>query len=163
MDRAPAARPSKRIPRRLARSAWLGLLALALVLGPSLAGQTDEPIFKVVIHTDNPSTELPANKVDKMFLKKLKRWDHGVRVMPIDLDASSPVRKSFTRTIHGKSVTAIKSFWQRIIFSGRGVPPPEKSSEEDVLEYVRANPGAIGYVAAESALGDGVKVLKVTP
>ncbi len=152
------------------RRARILLLSSALLLGPALTGQeappaesADAPIFQVVVHADNPTTALPAGKVDKMFLKKLKRWDHGVRAKPVDLDAKSPVRKAFTRAVHGKSVTAIKSFWQRMIFSGRDVPPPEKSSENELLDYVRANPGAIGYVAAETPLGDHVKKLEVTP
>ncbi len=165
------------------RFAWLVLLPLSLALGPSIAAQespqTAPPAsaqnpappagaagaaeFQVVIHADNPATELATAKVVKMFLKKLKRWDHGVRVMPIDLDAKSPIRKAFTKAVHGKSVTAINSFWQRMIFSGRDVPPPERGSEEAILEYVRTNPGAVGYVAAETPLGDGVKKLQVNP
>ncbi len=117
----------------------------------------------MVIHAENPTTELSAAKVARMFLKKLKRWDHGDRVAPIDLDAKSPIRKDFTKAVHGKSVTAINSFWQRMIFSGRGVPPLEESSEEKILDFVRADPGAIGYVAAGTPLGDGLKQLKVTP
>ena len=144
----------------------LALLALA-VLGPGITAQeppADKPAetFQVVIHADNPTTELPAAKVAKMFLKKLKRWDHGVRVRPIDLGFKSPVRKAFTRSVHGKSVTAIKSYWQRMIFGRGEVPPEEMADDDDVLEFVRANPGAIGYVAAETALGDGVKKLEVT-
>jgi ABC-type phosphate transport system substrate-binding protein len=42
------------------------------------------------------------------------------------------------------------------------VPPPEKASPTEVLAYVRANPGGIGYVPAGTALPDGVKALKVT-
>ncbi len=124
---------------------------------------SSEASFQVVIHAENPTTELPAATVSRMFLKKLKRWPHGVRVVPIDLQAKSEVRKDFTRAVHKKSVTAIKSFWQRMIFSGRGDPPPlEESSEEAVLDFVRSNPGAIGYVAVATPLGDGVKKLKVT-
>ncbi len=174
-----------KIPLWIAREATRGLLwvlALSFTLampgaaqeskapssGESSAGEqssdaSDQATFQVVIHAENPTVELPASTVSRMFLKKLKRWPHGVRVVPIDLQAKSDVRKDFTRAVHKKSVTAIKSFWQRMIFSGRGDPPPlEESSEEAVLDFVRSNPGAIGYVAAATPLGDGVKKLKVT-
>ena len=64
--------------------------------------------------------------------------------------------------MHGKKTTAVRSYWLQVIFSGRGVPPPEKPSDKDVIAYVKAHPGAIGYVAATTATDD-VKVLKVVP
>ena len=58
-------------------------------------------------------------------------------------------------------MTAVKSFWQRMIFSGRGVPPVEKDTDEEVLSYVGANAGAIGYLSAGAALSDDVKKLEI--
>ncbi len=130
--------------------------------GAPAKGGTDAT-FRVLIHADNPTAELPADKIARMFLKKVKRWDHDVLVLPIDLGLRDPIRKDFTRSVHGKSVTAINSFWQRMIFGRGEVPPPAVSSEQEVLDFVRANPGAIGYVAAETELLDGVKELKITP
>ncbi len=149
----------------------VGVSLLGLVLsGTSTMAQEGAPdnagaeaTFQVVVHAKNPTTEIATVKIDRMFLKKLKRWDHGERVLPVDLEAKSPIRIAFTKSVHGKSVTAIKSFWQRMIFSGRDVPPEEKQSEKDVLDFVRANPGAIGYVATETVLGDGVKKLTIAP
>ena len=82
--------------------------------------------------------------------------------MPVDLSANSPVREAFSLAIHERDVNAVKSYWQRQIFSGRGVPPPEKASDSEVLAFVRANPGAVGYVSSGTAVGSGVKVLEVT-
>ncbi len=172
-----ATRPRPSGTRTAARRlAWLSLLSLSfsMLLATSIAAQddktappvpdiTDGATFQVVVNADNPTTELPAAKVARMFLKKLRRWDHGTRTLPVDLGLKSPIRKDFTKSVHGKSVTAIKSYWQRMIFGRGEVPPDEMSSEEEILEIVRANPGAIGYVAAETPLGDGVKKLKVTP
>lgn len=148
----------------------MSVLGLALALGSGLAAQeppaTEEPAetsFQIVVHAENPATEMPAARIARMFLNKLKRWEHGVPAMPIDLETKSPVRQAFTRAVHGKSVTAIESYWQRMIFSGRGVPPDQMASEEDVLDFIRHNPGGIGYVGAGAALGDGVKKLGIRP
>ncbi len=149
---------------------WLLGWPLAAQNPPAQAGAagaqatpTVEPTFRVVVHADNPTVEMEAAKVSRIFRKKIKRWDHDVRILPIDLDLRSPVRNDFTRAVHGKSVTAIHSFWQRMIFGKGEVPPEEKSSEQEALDYIRANPGAIGYVGAGTALGDDVKELKITP
>ncbi len=162
--------------------------ALLWLLGPSLAAQEtpaqagsravagtddadsaasgDGASFRVIIHVDNPTVTMEAAKVSRMFRKKLRRWegwDNRIRALPVDLGFKNPIRNAFTRSVHGTSVTAVKSFWQRMIFMGRDVPPEEKESEQQVLDYVRANPGAIGYVAAETTLPNGVKEIKITP
>jgi ABC-type phosphate transport system substrate-binding protein len=100
--------------------------------------------------------------VSNIFLRKTSRWEGGSEIQPVDLPASSPVRERFSESVLGKAISAIQAYWQRQIFSGHGVPPVEKASEEDVLAYVRANTNAIGYVAAGVPLGGAVKSVAVT-
>lgn len=83
-------------------------------------------------------------------------------VLPVDLPATSPVRSGFSQGVHDKPVAAIKVYWQRRIFTGQGVPPVEKASDREVLDYVAANRAAIGYVSANARVGDGVKVVNLT-
>ena len=71
------------------------------------------------------------------------------------------MRKEFSRVVHGRKVAAIKSHWQRQIFSGKGVPPVEFSSEEDLLFFVSETPGAVGYVSGSTPLVNGVRELAV--
>jgi len=42
------------------------------------------------------------------------------------------------------------------------VPPPEKASDDEVLDFVRMNSGAVGYVSPDADIGSGVKVLEIT-
>ena len=58
----------------------------------------------------------------------------------------------------GKPVAAVLSHWQRLIFSGKGVPPSELAGEREVVSFVKRTAGAIGYVS-ESAAVEGVKAL----
>ena len=89
------------------------------------------------------------------------KWSDGTKVLPVDQSTSSSVRSDFSKSIHGKPVSSIESYWQRRIFSGRGVPPPEKKSDKQVINYVKDNPGAIGYVSSKAKLS-GVKVIRIT-
>ena len=143
----------------------LALILMAAVLaagfGTGPAGAA-EP-FQVVVHASNPVSELSAQEVSKMFLKKFVRWGDGTRVLPVDLEERSAVRETFSLRVHGKSTSAIKAFWQRMIFSGREVPPPEKKTAREVVDYVRGHKGAIGYVPVGTSLFDGVRPLRVEP
>ncbi len=117
--------------------------------------------YKVIINSSNPVATISKTDLSKLFLKKTTKWENGNKVQPVDLLESSAVRVSFTKEIHDKSISAIKSYWQRQLFSGRAVPPPEKANDKEVLSFVKANSGAIGYVST-SASTKGVKVIKIT-
>jgi ABC-type phosphate transport system substrate-binding protein len=100
-----------------------------------------------VVNGANPVTALPRDLASKMFLKKVQTWESGLAVAPVDREQGSPVRAAFSKAVHGKPVSAVVSYWQQQIFSGREVPPPERTSDAAVIAFVRANPGAIGYVS----------------
>ena len=117
--------------------------------------------YKVIVHSSNSVGTMTTERVSALFLKKVSKWDNGRRVLPVDLVAGSSVREKFSKGIHKKSISAVKSYWQQQVFSGRDVPPPEKSSDREVIAYVEANPDAIGYVSAAAAVG-GTKVLEIT-
>jgi ABC-type phosphate transport system substrate-binding protein len=148
--------------RRLALgSAVALLLVLPLTVTHFLAAA---PLtVEVIVNAANPVSELPADEVSKMFLKKTNRWAGGEAVIPVDLPEQSAVRAAFSTEVHKRQTTAVKAYWQKMIFSGREVPPPEKSSLAELVAFVRANRGAIGYVPAGFEAGSGIKVLKVRP
>jgi ABC-type phosphate transport system substrate-binding protein len=137
----------------------VAVFALAATALPAAAA---DPGFKVVVNASNTTTSVSREQLSRCFMKQTNTWINGEAVVPVDQIPDSPVRIEFSTTIHERDVNAVKSFWQRQIFSGSGVPPQEKASDEEVLAFVRANPGAIGYVSSSTPIGNGVKVLEVT-
>jgi ABC-type phosphate transport system substrate-binding protein len=134
-------------------------LLACLALGAALPAAAAD--FKVVVHPDNPLGELTTTELSRLFLKKTLRWPEGRPVQPVE-PGTPRLRERFAQAVHGKSLDAVKAYWNQLIFSGRDVPPLEKADDAGVLAYVRANPGAVGYVSpgADTA---GVKVLLVSP
>jgi ABC-type phosphate transport system substrate-binding protein len=139
---------------------WPGLTAVVLLLALAQAGAEVPPAYKVVTHPDNPSVSLTRQELSAIFLGRKTTWPNGTKAVPIDQVESSAVREAFSRAVHGRKPSAVKSYWLQVLFSGRGVPPVEKASDDQVLEGVRSRPGAIGYVSAAVRV-DGVKVLQV--
>lgn len=128
--------------------------------GPESNGTSS---FKVVVHTSNPLSQETKATLSKLFLKKVREWGASKdKVTPYDLDEKSPARQSFSEVVHGKSISAIKSYWQRMIFSGRDVPPEELANEEAMLKKIAGDKTAIGYVSTKTPLIDGVKELKIS-
>jgi ABC-type phosphate transport system substrate-binding protein len=131
------------------------LLAAAGVATPALAQE-----FKVIVNPSNTTSELSADVASKVFLKQVPKFPNGTPAQPVDQGKAAASRVAFTRTILGRAVSAVESYWQQQIFSGKDVPPPTKGGDDDVIAFVKANPGGIGYVSAGASLA-GVKVVTV--
>ena len=141
--------------RSLFSALRVALVATVLAATPALAQD-----FKVVVNSANSTTELTADAASKLFLKQSAKFPNGTPAQPVDLSKSSPVRASFSKAVHGRPVSAVESYWQQQIFSGKDVPPAAKSSDDEVIAFVKATPGGIGYVSAGAATA-GVKVVEV--
>jgi ABC-type phosphate transport system substrate-binding protein len=144
----------------------IGMLFLGNLLAqaPATAPPPSAKKFMVVVHNDNKVTSLSRDDVAKLFIGQVRTWDklgYSAPVEPVDQVEDSEVRAAFTEAIHKTKVSAIKSYWQRMIFSGRGVPPPEVEGDRKVLDHVASRPGGIGYVAANTKLESKVKELEV--
>ena len=139
------------------------ILAVLLVVG-TLAARAfaQQDGYRVVVNAANPTTNLSRAEVARLFLKKVPKWPDGQAVQPADQERVSPVRQAFSLAIHQKDVDAVASYWQVLVFSGREVPPRTVKSDAEMLQFVRDNPGAVGYVS-ESAPLAGVKAIAVRP
>jgi len=114
----------------------------------------------VIVNSSNPVSTLSRQEASALFLKKKPKWQSGDAVMPVDLPEDAATRDAFSREVLGKPTTAVKAFWQQMIFSGRNVPPPERRTDDDVIAYVRSTPGAIGYISGAGPVW-GVKVVSI--
>jgi ABC-type phosphate transport system substrate-binding protein len=121
---------------------------------------TSAQSYKIIINIANSTASLSKKDISALFLKKKTKWDSGTPVTPVDLGSNSKVRESFTQEIHEKSVGAIRSFWQQAAFAGIASAPPEKTTDQEVIDFVKKNPGAIGYVSAATQTNE-VKILTV--
>lgn len=130
-------------------------LSTALAEPPAPAAR-----FRVVVNAKSPAETLERKLVADAFLKKTVRWPDGQMIRPVDQRSTTATRIAFSDDVLDRSVFAVKSYWEQIIFSGRGVPPPELENDEAVVAYVAKHEGAIGYVSP-SAEVSAVKVVVV--
>ena len=124
------------------------------------AGAAPAPVFVVIVNPNNPTNHVDRKFLADAFLKKTTRWDDGELIRPVDQVPDSPVRRKFSEDVVKRSVAAVRSYWQQVIFTGRGVPPPEVGGDDEVVRYVLKYSGAVGYVSG-SANADGAKVIAV--
>ncbi|MGE0455026.1 MAG: hypothetical protein AB7O37_09025 [Vicinamibacteria bacterium] len=137
----------------------LPFLALPLLLLAGGAAAAAE--VKLVAHPSIGGTQIKREVLNAVFLRQTSRWGNGVQIMPVDQSSQSPVRAAFSTGVLSQPVAAVQNYWARQISLGRLTPPPVKPSDAEVLAYVKATPGAIGYVDAGTATDAGVRELQI--
>jgi len=146
---------------RKTAAGFLGALLIHLMFleQPSAAGQG----FVVIVNASNPISSVKRDELSRIFLKKLTQWQDGSQIEPVDLSESSPARARFSLGVHGKETAAIKAYWQMMLFSGREILPAELASAAEVIAFVTAKRGAVGYVSESTSLDESVKVIQIAP
>ena len=146
-----------------ALSVVLGGVALGVAFFTARGLTAGEPAFptafKVVVHPSNPASHLSRAELADIYLGNKTRWAAGGSVEPFDQSATSPLRRDFSAEVLRMPVAEVVRHWQRLVFSGRGVPPRVKLSDAEVVSQVAASPSAIGYVSASA----DTAALKVLP
>lgn len=113
-------------------------------------------------HTGNPEKSLTSEQVKQIFLGKTGTFPAGHKAMPVDQKDGSSLRTEFYMKITQKDPSEIKSYWSKLIFSGKGTPPQALDSDADIKAWVAKNPAGLGYI--DSKLVDGsVKLLLTVP
>jgi ABC-type phosphate transport system substrate-binding protein len=135
------------------------VLGSLLLPAPSPAGDG----FVMVVNQKNPVDKLARAQVSDMFLKRVRTWPNGARVVPCDLSGASTVRAAFSQGVHRKPAWFVVAYWQQEIASGRSQPPTVYAEERAALGAVRDDPGGIAYVSEDAPLGPGVKRLALEP
>lgn len=100
----------------------------------------------------HPATEITfdQDEVKRLFLRKLKPVIDNEPIVPVSQSRGSDTRKQFNDVVLDKTENNLKSYWAKLIFTGKGKPPKERGADEDILRIVGNNPGIIGYVDARS-------------
>lgn len=141
------------IIKRVAKMRHFLLLQLALCMGMGSA------LADVVVigHPGLAVDSVSANEAKKIWLGKTSTLG-GETLKVADLPKDAPARGDFYSGVVNKNESQLKAYWAKIVFSGKGTPPKEFGSPEDVVGWVAANPGAVGYVDS-AAVNESVKVL----
>ncbi len=105
----------------------------------------------VVVNARSGVAAMTRNEVINVFFGRNRQFFNGLEAMPVDLEDSHPKRLQLYKTLVGKDLSEINAYWSRQIFTGRMQAPPRLESTEEVLKWVAARPGGIGFVELSRA------------
>lgn len=103
----------------------------------------------VVVGLDSPLQQLNIRDVSDMYLGRLKTVA-GERLLILEHPRRSLLRERFHKRVNGMDLSRVDAYWARLQFSGENLPPPAVDGNQSVLDMVRRNRHAIGYVDAST-------------
>jgi len=136
--------------------AFLRILLAILVLGADTARAADDGTALVVIA--HPS----ISRIDAPTLQRLYTGRAievaGTAATVVNLSAGSALRDRFLDKVVGLDNDRYVAYWTVRRHVGKGVPPRDLKTAAEVIDFVQATPGGLGYIAA-SDLRPGLNVV----
>ena len=102
----------------------------------------------IVTRAGGPIVELDHAELSRLALGQQKTLDDGTPVRFADL-APGPVRERFYRQVAQRNPAQMRAYWSRIVFTGRGSPPPAARSGQQLREWLARDASLIGYLPYE--------------
>ena len=115
--------------------------------------------YIVVINGEVGVDSIAAGDFESVLLGNKKKWDDGTKVY-IAVLKEGDVTESFLKTHARKTPDQFKTYWKKLVFTGKGIEPKSLGSEEELVAYVAKTKGAVGYISAGTA-HDSVKELTI--
>lgn len=92
------------------------------------------------------ATSLTRTDLRDIFFARRTKWASGDPIRVFVLPDRHPLHVRFSKEVLGVYPYQLRSTWDRILYSGTGVPPTVLSTPEEIRMRVDQTPGAIGYV-----------------
>lgn len=143
--------------KRMPAMKQIGLILIGFALSLPIGAAAK---IVVVVSAKNPVTALNKNQIVDIFLGKTRQFPDGQPAVAVDQAEGTGARDQFYIEFSGQSPAQIKAYWSKLIFTGRGQPPPEVSNGHQVKRFIAEHPNGIGYIQ-NNLVDDNVKVVHV--
>lgn len=123
-------------------------LLFLMVLGATLTGnklsaQSSDLVF---FGNEIGAAEMSYDRIVEYYKAKSAYWDNNKAVTICLPGTKSTDAEKICSLIYKKSVRDVQKFWLSIVFQGRAKSPMFFERDEEMIEYVKKTPGAIGVL-----------------
>jgi TonB family protein len=115
---------------------------------------------KIICNVSVRADSTSASELKSVFLLQRTTLKDGSPVVPV-LEKSDDTHEAFLHQYLDRGSEEIQTYYQGLVFTGKGSMPKELNSDAEVVAYVARTRGAIGYVSGVAGT-EGVKVLVVS-
>jgi len=123
----------------------ISLLFVLSFINYSASLNSDEAEQLHVIGNGAPST-MDFDRLVGIFRGEEALWDNKKSIIIVLPSSKNETAEEIAKTIFNGSVMTMKKYWLGLVFQGRANPPVFLDSNEDIINYVQKNQGAIGIL-----------------
>ncbi len=131
------------------------LLVLHLMLAGPLAQAQDRDAVVLIGHAGVPTLDVAT--VQRLYTGRAVEAG-GVALVLANAAPGSRLRERFMASVMNQEDAKYVAYWTVRRHIGKGTPPRDLKTAAEVIEFVQATPGAVGYVPA-SEIKPGLNVL----
>ena len=129
---------------------------LAVAMAAALVSPAAAADVQVIANPGVDVVELSAEDLKDIFLGG-KTAIGATEVKPV-FEQSGAAHDAFLRTYLGKSDAALRNHFKTLVFTGKGSQPKSFATDAEMLKYVAATKGAIGYVSGSADTAGAKKI-----
>lgn len=126
------------------------IVMLCIVAPAAQAGRQ----LAVVVHPSCPLSTMNADAVKAHYLRHRKEWTDGSKVRPVQQETDA--RDGFLQRVLRMPVVEYERYWLERRYAAAESPPKSVDDDSDVIRFVGAMKGAIGFVDV-SAIDDAAR------
>lgn len=135
------------------------IIVLFFFKGNELNSQINLDDFSIVVIGNNTGTKKMNEQTLKEYFKgKYNKWPNNKTVIVALASSKHPKVQLYSDLLYNKSFFAVKKYWYSLVFQGRNDHPYFFSSDQEIIEFVKLNPGAIAIVEKSSAIPENLKI-----
>ncbi|MBU6158286.1 MAG: hypothetical protein KGP35_04555 [Bacteroidetes bacterium] len=104
----------------------------------------------VVIGNDIGIKSVSSSGLTSIFRGKYSSWSNSQSAIIVLPSKKNPSAGLVALFLYKTSITGMQKFWLSQVFQGRSNAPSFLDSDEEIIDYVEKNPGAIGIIRKAS-------------
>ncbi len=143
------------------RVLWIVLTAAVITFNSGAVPMTFASSGNIVVigHPNLPINSISKTDLKNIFTGRKIAWSGDETIVVVILKKSKTHDRFLSKYVN-KTSSQFRSYWIRLVFSGKGVAPISLASEEDMVDYVSNTKGAIGYISSNTN-NTGTKIISV--
>jgi hypothetical protein len=126
----------------------------------SLERTLDREPIAIIVHPENPLTNISLQDLRAIFLRLTTRWPENKIIVLINWAALSQTRVAFDREVLKMSPDEVSAFWIDCRIRGLGAPPRSLTAPQLILAIVARIKESVSYLPLK-LVNNKVKVLRV--
>lgn len=115
----------------------------------------------VIANDKLPISSIAKSSLSDIFLGEQSQWSDGSKIAFVIFN-NDAVQEEFFSNYVGRSKSQFNAYWKKKVFSGQAMSPTSFDSEAEVVNFVKSNPGAIGFVSSAASGLEAVKKIQVS-